>query len=129
MRIICLCLQRKDLNTTEFEITDNKVDCLWVRVTGKANKPDILVRIWYRTPNQDEEVVVLFYKQLEDVSGSQALVLIGDFNLPNVCWELNTVVDWWQWMMRELADEITKMLSVIYHQSRLIGEVLEDWRC
>ncbi|TRZ14933.1 hypothetical protein HGM15179_012174 [Zosterops borbonicus] len=41
-------------------------------------------------PSQEEEMDNLFYKQRENVSGSPALVLVGDFNLPDICWELNT---------------------------------------
>ncbi|KAJ7421906.1 hypothetical protein BTVI_15877 [Pitangus sulphuratus] len=45
----------------------------------------------FRPPNQDDEGDELFYKQLANVSKSPALVLVGDFNLPDICWELNTV--------------------------------------
>ncbi|KFW80737.1 RNA-directed DNA polymerase from mobile element jockey, partial [Manacus vitellinus] len=31
-------------------------------------------------------------------------------------------------VMRELAEELTKLLSIIYHQSWLTGEVPEDWK-
>lgn len=33
----------------------------------------------------------MFYKQLDGVSCSLALVLVGVFNLPDVCWQLTTV--------------------------------------
>ncbi|RMB98191.1 hypothetical protein DUI87_25094 [Hirundo rustica rustica] len=56
----------------------------------KANKADILLGVCYRPPSQEEEVDNLFYKQLENVSGSSALVPVGDFNLPDICWELKT---------------------------------------
>jgi len=46
---------------------------------GKANKADILLGICYRPPNQDEEADEVFYKWLEEVSQSLALVLVGDF--------------------------------------------------
>ncbi|KAK4827211.1 hypothetical protein QYF61_015239 [Mycteria americana] len=39
---------------------------------------------------QDEEADEAFYKQLAEVSQSLALVLMGDFNLPVVCWKYNT---------------------------------------
>ncbi|GAB0179537.1 T-cell activation Rho GTPase-activating protein-like [Grus japonensis] len=68
---------------------DGRVECLWVRIREKANKADIMVGVCYRPPNQDEEVDKIFYKQLE-VSRSLALVLVGDFNLPDVCWKYNT---------------------------------------
>ncbi|KAK4831885.1 hypothetical protein QYF61_020032 [Mycteria americana] len=41
-------------------------------------------------PNQDEETDELVYKQLGEASRSLALVLVGDFNLPDVCWKYNT---------------------------------------
>ena len=31
--------------------------------------------------------------------------------------------------MRELLDELPKLLSIIYRQSWLTGKVPEDWRC
>ncbi|TRZ08332.1 hypothetical protein HGM15179_018775 [Zosterops borbonicus] len=72
------------------DIETNRVECLWVRIKGKANKADIVLGVCYHPPNQEEEVDNLFYKQLENVSGSSALVLVGDFNLPDICWEPNT---------------------------------------
>lgn len=38
----------------------------------------------YRPPNQDEETDEIFYKQLEVISLSLALILMGNFNLPDV---------------------------------------------
>ena len=49
-----------------------------------------MVGICYRPPNQDEEADKIFYKQLGEVSQLLALVLVGDFNLPDVCWKYNT---------------------------------------
>ncbi|KAJ7419191.1 adaptin ear-binding coat-associated protein 1 [Willisornis vidua] len=73
----------------EFEGSDNKVECL--RIRGKANRSTTLVGVCYIPPNQDNEVDKLFYKQLADTSRSLALVLVGDFNLSDFCWELKTV--------------------------------------
>jgi len=50
-----------------------------------------MVGVCYRPPNQDEEVDKMIYKQLGGVSRSLALVLLGDFNFPDVCWKYNTV--------------------------------------
>ncbi|KAK4820600.1 hypothetical protein QYF61_001906 [Mycteria americana] len=68
----------------------DRVEYLWVRIRGKANKADIVVGVCYRPPNQDEEADEVFYKQLGEASRSLALVLVGDFNLPDVCWKYNT---------------------------------------
>ncbi|GAB0203778.1 hypothetical protein GRJ2_002843400 [Grus japonensis] len=42
-----------------------------------------------RPPNQDEEADEIFYKQLGEISQLLALVLMGEFNLPDVCWKCN----------------------------------------
>ncbi|KAJ7427231.1 hypothetical protein WISP_08882 [Willisornis vidua] len=57
----------------------------------KANKADILVGVCYGPPSQEDEGDELFYKQLADVSRSPDLVLVGDFNLPDICWEFSAV--------------------------------------
>ena len=59
-------------------------------VGQQANKADILLGVYYRPPNQDEEADEVFYKRLAEVSQSLALVLVGDFNLLDICWKYNT---------------------------------------
>ena len=46
--------------------------------------------VCYRPPNQDEEKDKAFYEQLAEVARSPALVLMGDFNFPDICWKYNT---------------------------------------
>jgi len=41
--------------------------------------------VCYRPPTKDEDADKIFYKQLGEVSQLLALVLMGDFALPNVC--------------------------------------------
>ncbi|KAK4824001.1 hypothetical protein QYF61_009126 [Mycteria americana] len=79
------CFDRLELNDG-----DDRVECLWLRTRGKANKADIMVGVCYRSPNQDEGADRIFYKQLGEVSQSLALILVRDFNLPGVCWKYNT---------------------------------------
>ncbi|PKU47386.1 adaptin ear-binding coat-associated protein 1 [Limosa lapponica baueri] len=69
---------------------NSRVECLWVRIRGRANKADIVMGVCYRPPNQNLEIDEIFYKQLGDISRSLALVLGGDFNLPDISWEHNT---------------------------------------
>ncbi|KAK4820811.1 LOW QUALITY PROTEIN: hypothetical protein QYF61_007205 [Mycteria americana] len=84
-----LCLLGECFHCVELSDYDNKVECLWVRMRGKANKADILLGVCYRPPNQDEEIDEAFYKQLAGVPQSLALVLVGVFNFPDVCWKYN----------------------------------------
>jgi len=51
---------------------------------------DIIVGVYYRPPDQEEEVDEVFYKQLQTASQSQALVLMGDFNHLDISWEDHT---------------------------------------
>jgi len=39
----------------ELNNSDDKVECLWVKMKGKANNSGILLGVYYRSPNQDEE--------------------------------------------------------------------------
>ena len=64
-------------------VEGEQVESLWVKNKGQANMGDTVVGICYRPHDQEEVVVVdeAFYRQLEVASQSQALVLVGDFNL------------------------------------------------
>jgi len=46
---------------------------------------DTVEGAYYRPPDQEEEVDEAFYTQLKEASQSQALVLIEDFNHPDIC--------------------------------------------
>ncbi|KAK4811067.1 hypothetical protein QYF61_016353 [Mycteria americana] len=59
---------RECLDSLELNDGDDRVECLWVRIRGKANKADIVVGVCYRPPNQDEDTDELFYKQLGEAS-------------------------------------------------------------
>uniref|UniRef100_A0A8B9CU89 Reverse transcriptase domain-containing protein n=1 Tax=Anser brachyrhynchus TaxID=132585 RepID=A0A8B9CU89_9AVES len=81
---------RECFDVEELEAGNDKVESLWVRIRGKANKASILVGVCYRPPNQDEETDEEFYRQLAEAAKSSALVLVGDFNFPDISWKHNT---------------------------------------
>ena len=85
---VALCV-KECFEVTELMTGDNKVESLWVKIRGRADKADILVGVCYRPPNQDEETDELFYEQLAEAARSPALVLMGDFNFADICWEYN----------------------------------------
>ena len=62
-----------------FDVTagDDKVESLWVKIRGRADKADILMGICYRPLNQDEETNEVFYKQLAEAARLPALVLMS----------------------------------------------------
>jgi len=66
------------------------VESLWVTIKGQAHKGEITVGVYYKPPDQEEEIDEAFYRQLQAASQSQALVLMGDFNHPDTSWEDHT---------------------------------------
>lgn len=82
---------REQLECIELHLgeSDVEVESLWVRIKGQAGKGDTVVGVYYRPPDQEEEVDEAFHKQLEVAAHSQALVLMGDFNYPDICWTTN----------------------------------------
>jgi len=49
-----------------------------------------VVGVYYRPPDKEELIDEAFFLQLQEASRLQALVLLGDFNYPNICWKSNT---------------------------------------
>ena len=69
---------------------EERIESLWVRIKGQPHMGDVIVGVYYRPRGQEEEVDEAFYKQLQAASQSQALVLMGDFNHPDISWEVHT---------------------------------------
>jgi len=83
---------REQLECTELwlGVDEERVESLWVRIKGQAHMGDTIVGVYYRSPDQEEEVDEAFYRQLKVAPQSQALVLLGDFNHPDISWEDHT---------------------------------------
>ncbi|GAB0186320.1 hypothetical protein GRJ2_001097300 [Grus japonensis] len=60
-----------------------------MRIIRQTNVVADFVGICYG-PSDREEVDDVFFRQLEEASCSQALVLMGDLNHPDICWKDNT---------------------------------------
>jgi len=52
---------------------------------------NLVVSVYYGLPDQRESTDEAFFLQLQKASHSQALVLLGDFNHPDICWKSSTV--------------------------------------
>ncbi|GAB0199565.1 hypothetical protein GRJ2_002421900 [Grus japonensis] len=67
-------------------------ESLWVRIKERAGKGDIIVGVCCRPPDQEEQVDQALYRQIGAASGLNlpALVLMGDFSHPDICWRDNT---------------------------------------
>ncbi|XP_040977464.1 uncharacterized protein LOC121232961 [Aquila chrysaetos chrysaetos] len=88
---------RERLDCTALTVSGDVVESLWVRIRGMENKGEVVVGVYYRSPSQDVSTDGLFYRQLGEISGSVALVLMGDFNCPDITWEYHTAVTSRSW--------------------------------
>jgi len=68
-------------------VDEERVESLWVRIKGQPQMGDVIVSVYYRPPEKEEEVDEAFYKQRKAASQLQALVLMGDFNHPDISWK------------------------------------------
>ncbi|PKU49676.1 mitochondrial fission process protein 1 [Limosa lapponica baueri] len=117
---------RDRLECLEVNNGNGSVECLWVRLKGKANKADIMVGVYYRPPNQDIEVNETFYQQLEKLLQSLPLVLVGDFKFPDVCWKYNTAEREQSLMFLECVEDnfLTQLVSEPTRESALLDLLL-----
>lgn len=66
-------------------LSDNVVEMLVVEV-GDCNKDGTLLGLCYKPPNASEEYEQLMFTAIQNIS-SKSLILMGDFNYPNINWE------------------------------------------
>ena len=92
---------KKDYECVEINEGGDRVESIWIGIKAKANKTEVIVGVCYRPPTQDEEVDERLYKQLGEVSRSLPLVLVGDFNFPDICWNYNTADKEQSWRFLE----------------------------
>ena len=62
-----------------------------MKIRDQSSKGHLVVGVCYMPPDQGEPVDKAFMLQLQEVSRSQSLVLMGDFNHPDICWDSGTV--------------------------------------
>ena len=60
---------------------------MWVKFKDQSSKGYLVAGVCYRSPDQEETVDEAFLLQLQEVSHLQALVLMGTFNHPDICWD------------------------------------------
>ena len=79
---------RECFDCTKLHDCDDKVECLWLRVRGKANKADIVLGVCYRPPDKVEETDESSYKWLAVVTQSSVLVLVVGLQLSRCLLEI-----------------------------------------
>ena len=68
----------------------------------------------------------IFYRHLGEISRSLTLVLVGDFNFPDICWKYNTAErDQSQRFLECVADNfLTQLVSEPNRESALLDLLL-----
>jgi len=61
-----------------------QVESLWVRIRDQGSKGNLVAGVYYRLPAEVEPTDKAFLLQLHEALGSQSLILLGDFNHPNI---------------------------------------------
>ena len=59
----------------------------WVKIRDGIDKGQLVAWIYYRPTDQEKPADEAFLCQLQEVSCSQALILIGDFNPLDIHWQ------------------------------------------
>ncbi|PKU30008.1 rna-directed dna polymerase from mobile element jockey- hypothetical protein [Limosa lapponica baueri] len=95
-------------------VDEEHIESLWVRIKRQANIADTVVDIYYRPPDQEEEVNEAFYRQLKGASQSQTLVLMGT----------STILIF----AGKATQPGTPVITFRHRWSWRTGEVPEDWR-
>jgi len=71
-------------------VDEEPTESLWVKTKGRAGTGDFTVGVFYRQPEQGEREDEVLYRQIGEASRSKALVLVGNFKHPDICWRDNT---------------------------------------
>ncbi|XP_050786243.1 uncharacterized protein LOC127037978 isoform X1 [Gopherus flavomarginatus] len=84
---VALCVKEQyDCSELQDETGEKPLESFGVKFRGES-KGDVVAGVCYRPPDQEDEV-----DEEREVSRSQSLVLMEDFNHPDICWESNTAV-------------------------------------
>ncbi|KAJ7428099.1 adaptin ear-binding coat-associated protein 1 [Pitangus sulphuratus] len=99
------------LGCLELTVGNGTVESLWVRIKGQTNNVDVIMGVYYRPLSQDSDANKLFFEELKDTLKSTALVLMRDFNLPEITWEHHTAgTTWARRFLKNLDDNFMEQV-------------------
>lgn len=80
-----------NLECTEANYGDcgSPVECLWVKIKRVISKRDLTVGICYQPLNRNGKADEGKIESCKQVSEQQNLVLMGNFDYPDICWKSN----------------------------------------
>uniref|UniRef100_A0A670IGU3 Reverse transcriptase domain-containing protein n=1 Tax=Podarcis muralis TaxID=64176 RepID=A0A670IGU3_PODMU len=88
-----VALYVRDVYTCE-EIQDlepqSQSESIWVKIKGEKNNRDLIVGVYYRSPSQTKDIDDAFLEQIAKHAKGREIVVMGDFNYPDICWMSNS---------------------------------------
>jgi len=77
----------KSIQCEELSLKNSReqVESLWVRIRDRSHKGNLMAGVYYRPPDQGKPADEAFFRQLQEALRSQSLILMVDFNHPNIC--------------------------------------------
>jgi len=87
-RGIAFCIKKWiDCEELSLKNSHEQLANLRVRIVDEGNKGNLVVDVYYRPPDQGEPIEEVVFLQPQEVLHLQALILLGDFNHPAICWK------------------------------------------
>jgi hypothetical protein len=109
-----ILLERKDLNLKQ----TGKVEHMWYDIKTRIDTKMITIGVVYRPPNtereDDKKLFELLFEAEDKTKGNQLLVL-GDFNMPNIRWNKNDSIG-------ERADKELKNFNSLFWKQNVDQE-------
>ena len=107
------------------------IKSLWLTVRDQGRKGSLVIGVYYRPPDQTEPVDEAFYLQLQETLRSQAFILLGGFNHPDICWKRSTMSCKQSRNALRITSSITSgglQYWADAHQSKWTDWQHQDWR-
>ena len=81
------------LTTSEIDQGNTKCEIVWTEIQTEKEK-SLIIGSFYRTPNMNIDILQELRNSLENLpknSDDKTIILAGDFNLPHIDWQTNSV--------------------------------------
>ncbi|CAJ0946080.1 unnamed protein product [Ranitomeya imitator] len=89
---VCLYVKSCLKSTLREDISEGNedVESIWVEIHGGKNGNKILIGVCYKPPNITESMESLLLKQIDEAATHNEVLVMGDFNYPDINWETET---------------------------------------
>jgi len=83
---------KKWIEREELSLKNNheQVEILWVRIGDRGKNGNLVVGVYCRLVDQGQPIDEAFFLKIQEASCLKSLVLLGDFNHPDICWKRST---------------------------------------